>query len=275
MTGDRGTDPNSFDSNWPTPYAHVNVVLRELLPRIRAALGENFVGLYLFGSLVTGDFDPSRSDVDVLVVTNAEVDTEQFAALQAIHQHLAASDSAWATEVEAYYLTWAALRRDEPSFGDHLKVNRGGGVLEPLHRDAGWLVQGHILREYGVPLAGPDPKTLVEPVRPNDLRQATAKGTTEWLESLLGNADELRRPGFHVYVVLTLCRVLYTLANDAVASKQVAGRWARTTLDARWTGLVERALAWRKDLPERPGQTTDGDVAKTLELIRYTLARCR
>jgi len=275
MDSDPGPEPGFFNPGSSTPYPDVNAILRELLPRVRAALGENFVGMYLFGSLVAGDFDPRRSDVDILVVSVSSVSIDQFAALQAVHQDLAVSDTEWSTEVEAYYLTRAALQRDDPSFGEHVKVNRGSGVLEPLHRDSGWLIQGHILREFGVALAGPDPKTLVDPVGPDDLRQAAAAGVREWLESLLADPSELRRPGFHTYVVLTLCRVLYTIANDDVASKPIAGRWAQSALGKSWTELIARALAWRKDLPETASSVSDRDLVKTLDLIRYTLASCR
>jgi predicted nucleotidyltransferase len=275
MTDDRDTNPTPFDPARPTPYPDVNTVVLDLQSRVRAALGEHFVGMYLFGSLVAGDFDPRRSDVDVLVVTDAEISADQFAALQAVHRDIAASDSPWAVEVEAYYLTRAALRRDDPSFGWHLKVNRGGGVLEPLQRDRGWLIQGHILREYGVPLAGPDPRTLVDPVAPDDLRQAMAESAPEWLEQLLANPEQLRHRGFHAYLVLTLCRILYTVANDAVASKQVAGRWAQVAVGERLAELIGRALAWQKDPPGKHGpETMDRDVDETLELIRYVLTRC-
>src|SRR5689334_15413743 len=115
MTDDQGTKPTPFDPARPTPYPDVNAVVLDLLSRVRAALGAHFRGMYLFGSLVAGDFDPRRSDVDVLVVTGAEISADQFAALQAVHRDIAAGDSVWAVEVEAYYLTQAALRRDDPS----------------------------------------------------------------------------------------------------------------------------------------------------------------
>lgn len=262
-----------FTAGGPSPYPDVNAVLGNLLHRVRTALGEHFRGMYLFGSLVAGDFDPRRSDVDVLVVIDDVLSAERFAALQQVHRDIAASSSPWAVEVEAYYLTEAALRRDDPSFGCHLKVNRGGGVLEPLHRDRGWLIQGHILREYGVALAGPDPRTLVAPVAPDDLRKTIAASVPEWLEVLLADPTELRRAGFQAYLVLTLCRVLYTIENDAVASKQVAGRWAQVAMGEQWTQLIGDALAWRKDTPDR--ETADNKIAETKELIRHVLARCQ
>jgi hypothetical protein len=277
MAVDPAMDRVPFGPTSPTPYSDVNAVLSDLLARVRDALGAHLCGMYLFGSLVAGDFDPRRSDVDVLIVIDDVLPDDRFLALQAAHRDIAAGDSPWATEVEAYYLTRAALRRDDPSFGKHLKVNRGtGGILEPLHRDRGWLIQGHILREHGVALAGPDPRTLVDPVEPGDLRRTVAESTPEWLEPLLVEPDQLRQRGFHTYLVLTLCRILYTLAHDAVASKQVAGHWAQEALGERWSSPVADALAWRKDIPDTPGQVTpDGDVRATLELIRYTLARCR
>ena len=47
----------------PTPYAEINTLLDRLLLRIQTILGKKLIGLYLFGSLVTGDFDHKSSDV--------------------------------------------------------------------------------------------------------------------------------------------------------------------------------------------------------------------
>ncbi|HLQ30214.1 MAG TPA: hypothetical protein VK140_13360, partial [Ktedonobacteraceae bacterium] len=46
-----------------TPYADINKLLNLLLSRIQAILGEKLIGLYLFGSLVAGDFDYESSDI--------------------------------------------------------------------------------------------------------------------------------------------------------------------------------------------------------------------
>jgi len=40
-----------------------------------------------------------------------------------------------------------------------------------------------------------------------------------------------------------MCRILYTLDTDTVASKQAAARWTQGALDARWDGPIARALA--------------------------------
>ena len=54
----------------PTPYPEVNVLLFRLLKEVQEALGEQFIGMYLYGSLASGDFDEKSSDVDFVVVTH-------------------------------------------------------------------------------------------------------------------------------------------------------------------------------------------------------------
>jgi len=49
-----------------TPYADVNELLELLSSGIHKILPDKLLGLYLYGSLVTGDFDTQCSDIDSL-----------------------------------------------------------------------------------------------------------------------------------------------------------------------------------------------------------------
>ncbi len=53
------------------PYPELPEVLYTFVNEITAELAENLIGVYLVGSIATGDFDLD-SDVDFLVVTNVE-----------------------------------------------------------------------------------------------------------------------------------------------------------------------------------------------------------
>jgi nucleotidyltransferase-like protein len=64
------------------PYPELPWVLDELVAGVRTELADNLVGVYLVGSLATGDFDRA-SDVDFLVVTRYELDDTVIPALQA------------------------------------------------------------------------------------------------------------------------------------------------------------------------------------------------
>ncbi len=87
----------AMPSTGPTPHAEVNAILHLLLAEVRALLGEELVGMYLFGSLSQGDFDPGSSDIDFVVATAGELPDETLAALAAMHARIAASGLEWAT----------------------------------------------------------------------------------------------------------------------------------------------------------------------------------
>jgi hypothetical protein len=102
------------------------------------------------------------------------------------------------------------------------------------------------------------------------MRRAVVALMDEWWGTMPQDPAPLRRKGYQVYAVLTMCRMLYTLDTGDVASKPVAARWAQEALDRRWRPLIEGALAWQKVRQDTP----EGDIDETRELIRYTLERC-
>jgi len=259
----------------PTPYPDVNVVLHDLLTSIQIILGSRFRGMYLSGSLALGGFTPQSSDIDYIVVTDTEMADDLLLALRAMHADFNASDSPWATEVEAAYIPQDALRRYDPIHARHPHIVRGAGetlAMDELGSD--WIIQRFILREHGGVIAGPDPRPLIDPIRSEDLRRAVVTLMNTWWGPMRDDPAPLFRHtiGYQVYAVLTMCRILYTLDVGAVVSKPVAARWAQAMLGGRWNALIQRALAWRKD---RYAMPSDDDRDETLVLIQYTLERCQ
>jgi len=246
----------------PTPYSDINALLQELLSSVRAILGDQFVGLYLYGSLSSGDFDPERSDIDFIVATKDEPSEKAFHELALMHERLAAGDSKWARKLEGAYIPLYSLRRYDPADPPHPFLNEGVFRIEHLGSD--WIIQRFVIREHGTVVAGPDPKILVDSVRPVDLRNAVRGILREWWLPNLEDPQRFERRDYQAYAVLTMCRALYTLRHGAIASKPVSVQWARQALDQRWTPLIQRAAAWRLD---------DGvnDINQTHAFIRFTL----
>ena len=254
----------------PTPFADVNAILREVLDGARTILGDRFVGMYLYGSLALGDFDPASSDIDFLVVTDADLPADRVAALQAMHDHIASSDSPWATEIEGSYISLDALRRYDPAHARHPLIDRGGRLRLEQH-ETDTVIKLHGLRERGIVLVGPPPRTLIDPISPDDLRRAAVDLMLFWWAPMRSDPTRLQHRDDQAYAVLTMCRMLYTLRHGTVVSKPVAARWALAELDPRWVPLVERALAWRKDMPDA---VDEADVRAAQEFIQYTLDHC-
>ena len=73
-------------------YPEMASVLQRFVVGVENALGSNFLGAYLVGSLATGDFDLD-SDVDFLILTNAELSDAEVRSIQTTHVEIHALDA--------------------------------------------------------------------------------------------------------------------------------------------------------------------------------------
>lgn len=259
----------------PTPYADVNAVLAHFLTQVGAVLGDRFRGMYLDGSLALGDFCPETSDIDFVVTTDEALPDAHYLALRALHARFNAGASPWATEVEAVYLPESAFRCAEPEHVPLLRIERGGDeILVKGFSDSTWVTHWYVLREHPVVLAGPDPRTIIDPIAPQDLRRAMVDLVDLWLSALCRDHEALRHRGPLTYTVLTLCRMLYTLFGGTVTSKVRAARWAQHARDGRWSPLIERSLAWRKP-PARQDPVSEEERRDALTFLDYTVEQSR
>ncbi|HET9912368.1 MAG TPA: aminoglycoside adenylyltransferase domain-containing protein, partial [Anaerolineales bacterium] len=253
---------------FPTPYPDINKILNLLLSRVQEILGDQLIGMYLDGSLANGGFD-TYSDIDAVVATASDVSEQTFSALKEMHEQIMKIDSPWAVELEVSYIPQHALRRFDPKDNFHPNLERGASQrLKMMHHESDWIIHRHILRERGIVVTGPDPKTLVDPVLPDDLRQAIAKVLPFWFDPIFSNPSEIRKRGYQSFFVLSLCRMLYTLKYGKILPKLAAAEWGKEHLDPRWQPLIERALLGRQN----PGVEADPeDIRETLEMMHYTL----
>jgi hypothetical protein len=247
----------------PTSYKEVNAPLALLLESVRAVLGSEMIGLYLHGSLASGDFNPQRSDVDFVVATRAELPVERLPELAAMHARITASGLKLATKLEGSYIPLRALRRYDPAHAVHPALRVDGSFDLDFH-SIDWIIQSYTLREQGISLTGPVPLILIDPILPADLHRASLGILHDWWEPMLSDSSRLRSREYQAYAVLTMCRVLYTLQHGTVVSKPAAAHWALQTLDTRWAALVKQALAW-------PATPQPDQLPGTIHLIRFTL----
>jgi hypothetical protein len=243
--------------------AEVNDLLNLLRTRLEETLGEQFVGLYLYGSLASGDFNPASSDIDFVAVTRDALAPETTAALEAMHQKVWAGGSKWATKLEGSYIPAADLRQYDPAGGPFPQVNEKRFFVSGHGRD--WVIQRYILREYGTAVAGPPLKPLIDPVSPDQLRDAARGVLNEWWADMVGNPAWLERREYQAFAALTMCRARYMIQRGAVISKLDAATWAVENLDGRWRPLIERASQW-------PAPPQPDELAETVAFIRETVA---
>jgi hypothetical protein len=237
-------------------------VLGQLVDGASSALGEGFCGAYLLGSFALGDADV-HSDVDFLVVTHRELADSDQAALQELHSRLFELDVPWAQHLEGSYAPKEQLRTVAAAGSPWFYLDNGASRLVRSDHCNTALVRW-VLREHGVVLAGPHPGELVDPVSPDLLRKEARSMLSEyadWAEESRGRYDagegletwtELPFSRWQQpYLVLSFCRILWTLRYGTVTTKREAGAWALEELDSRWSDLIQRALDDRPDPWER------------------------
>jgi hypothetical protein len=225
-----------------TPYSEVNQIISLMLTRAQEVLQEQFVGMYLYGSLATGDFDLHSSDIDFAVVTETILPDATINRLETMHRKIRATQLQWAQKLEGAYLPKSLIRRHDPGGPLCPTVNEGAFYLD--RRGSDWIIQRHVIREYGVVIAGPDPKTLIDPVSPDEIRQAVLGVLNEWWFPMLENPAWLKERGseYHAYAVISMCRVLHAIEHGVIVSKPIAANWTKTKFKA-WKSLIETSLA--------------------------------
>jgi predicted nucleotidyltransferase len=230
-------------ANRPTQYPEINKILDLLLSSANIVLGNQLVGMYLYGSLSSGDFNLETSDIDFLIVTTSSLSDKTIADLESMHHHIWKSGLKWASKLEGSYIPKRDIRRHDPRSGPCPTVNEGQFYLD--QRGSDWIIQRHVIREQGIVLAGPDPKTLIDPVSSNDIRKAVKGVLQEWWFPMLENPAWLQRHGteYHAFAILTMCRALHSLEYGTIVSKPEAARWAQKALGEEWSQVIEQAIA--------------------------------
>ncbi len=251
----------------------VRPILALLLSSIQDVLGEQLVGMYLYGSLSSGDFDPASSDVDFAAVTRGAIveDDPAFEQLRQVHERIATSGLPFADHLEGSYIPQSAWRRYDPANARHPTIGVDWPFQVGFH-NANWVIERAIVRERGVVLYGPPPEALIAPVSPQQLHDATCQQLADvWQSRIEDEYDHWPRPRrFPAFAVLTLCRALYTLQHGAYCSKPVAAAWAAQT-HPEWEPVIAWAQAHRADHQA----TTPAEFAKAIAMMREAIAEAR
>lgn len=213
-------------------------LLGQLTNHIVGALGGDLLGLYAYGSLVTGDFAPARSDLDLLAVLRADPDQTTVDVLARLHQQVAEEHPAWADRIEVEYLSVQALADFRTRPHPAVRISPG----EPLHLVSATrhhLLNWYIARVQGHSLWGPVPTAVIPEITQAEFRDVVMEHAASWPQWV----HDMRRPGQQAYAVLTICRALHSVTEGRQISKRQAGAYASEALP-QWESLIGWADRW-------------------------------
>jgi hypothetical protein len=255
----------------PTPYAELNGVLRVLVAEVRAVLGDAFVGVYLQGSFAVGDFD-QHSDVDFIVAVQTALTHGQVGALQIVHPRIYSLECEWAKHLEGSYFPIEVLRDFRHAGSPVWYLDHGSQTLVQSNHCNTALVRW-VVREWGVPLGGPAPSTLVDPIPVSALRREILEVMHGWGTELLADPSPYRNRFYQAFIVHTYCRMLHDLTTGRPGSKRAGATWAKAHLDPQWSALIDRSWSGRPNPAVSVREPPDAaDFESTLAFVRYVMA---
>lgn len=169
--------------------------------------------LYAGGSLATGDFRPGISDLDLVAIVAAALDSEQLNRLRALHQSIAAEEPLG----KKLHCCYVAQNDAAETATAHPYWAYGQFHPRPLTG-----VARAELLDVGITVFGPPPRSVLPPITRDALREAVrAELSGYWTKAI-------RKPWIWVddlYVdlgLVTLARVDATLTENRLITKREA-----------------------------------------------------
>jgi Domain of unknown function (DUF4111)/Nucleotidyltransferase domain len=228
----------------------VEQLLARLVDGQAQALGDSLVGTYVFGSVVTGGFDPGISDIDTVAVLRSDLTAAHLASLERLHRDIVEQLPGWEDRVEVVYLSAQALATFRTASSPAARISPGES-FHAIDVDHRWLIDWYQLREVGVALCGPPAASLVPFIAHDEYVEAVRQHMLAWPDWVGG----LETRGAQAYAILTMCRGLRTWRTGEHVSKREAARWACVALPEH-APLIQDALVWRER--SRIGPRIDG-----------------
>lgn len=255
----------------PTPYEVVNSMVQILFEESHKILGDNILGMYLQGSLATGDFNIKSSDIDFIFVLHKKLTKEEIKEIQKMREDMVEKEVPEDGHKRSKTLDGSYVQKDLfkysglPEEGrDHMN---GDGFGAPTAYGYEWIFEKYILSNHSVIVMGPHPRTFIKPVSGDEIVGATVGFFNKNLKPCL--VEDLSDSYKQAHGVLTMCRVLLTLREKKEVSKVRAARWTQKNFN-RWDNLIEDALDWVNEYhnPDHREFNRSDDVK---DFIRFTI----
>jgi hypothetical protein len=227
------------DPGQPTSDPTVHRIVVTIRNAIVDATEPTLVGLYVYGSLATGDFEPDVSDIDLIAVLTDVPDERLVSQLRNMHARFGEANPEWDDRIEVDYVSVRGLADCRTDTATIARISPG----EPLHVvEAGrdFLLDWYPARQVGVSVLGPPLGSLIPPIPEAEYLQEVRS----YLASFARRFDDDASPGSQAYAILTMCRGLATLRSGDGPSKREAADETKREFP-RWSDLIDRALGWR------------------------------
>ncbi|KQY84163.1 DNA polymerase [Paenibacillus sp. Root52] len=256
---------------------NTQALLDKIVTLFREELKGNLIGVYLHGSLAMGCFNPTKSDIDFLVVVKEKltpVNNSRIAKIAlSLHDEMSVMFNERGIEftiiLEIYLKPFVYPTPFEFHYSDYHreKYRTDENYLCGGLEDKDLAAQLVVAYERGRTLYGTPLSELYEPIN-----------SQYYLDSILndveGCADEIiDNPPTNLtsmYLTLNFCRVLYYVTEGKISSKREGGEWGITNLPQHFQPLVKYYLAiYTDESSDRENDNSNFDLQSLLAFVEY------
>lgn len=250
-----------------TPYQDINEVLLHISNGIKDILGKNLIGLYLFGSLTYGDFNPDSSDIDLVTIINKPLNHNELELIKQLHKQVAERYQKWRDRLECSYTAIDMLKSILPP--TEPRPYYGGGIFydeAPYGNE--WIINNYLLYEHGISLIGLNFKDLSKPIDVIEVQKACIRDLFQEWEPKITDLEWLDNSHYQSYLVMNLCRILYTVICGVTGTKKISAEWVKNKFGLPWSNLIEIAESWEygKKISSR---------LETIDFIKFTIEKIK
>lgn len=235
----------------------------DISDRINQTFGGNIVGVYLFGSLVLGDFDENFSDIDLMIVLKKDINKDEFEKIKNLQKYISEKYPRFGTDgIEMIFVSTETIKNYlvKEAF---LTAVAPGNPLETIVCKPEFLIYFYIVKNYGETILGTPKEEVFSEISITDFVNMSNKVALEnipyWKEACKKTLHE------QFYAVITLCRALYVKENKTYPSKLEAKNWAKNKYP-NFKDIVE--YAWNQrgkwEITDKPN-----DEHKYQEIIKF------
>lgn len=238
-------------------------IVTDISHKIKQMLGDNMIGIYLFGSLVLGDFNENFSDIDLMIVLKRDINKGEFEKIKDLQKYISEKYPKFnADRLEMIFVSMDTIN-NYLSKKTYLTAIAPGNPLETIVCKPEFLIYFYIVRNYGETVLGTPKEEVFSEISITDFvnmsNRVALQNIPYWKESCKQTLHE------QFYSVITLCRALYIKEIGIYPSKSQAKNWAKNKYP-NFKDIVE--YAWNQrgkwEITDKPN-----DEHKYQEIIKF------
>lgn len=214
----------------------IELLLNKYVELLNTFIGDDLVGVYIYGSLVLGGFNIRNSDIDFVTIIKTDIDNSKLSILNSIHEELNYFSS-YASKLEGEYINLNNIKIGSTYHKyPYFAFGKYQGMVNLKN------IPFYQLINNGYTLCGENIKNILQTPKWENVQNELSSRLSEYWVQISNKWWLLMLDGWIALIVLNLCRIYYTLENKKVISKCAGGEYLISIVPEEWHKIILEAL---------------------------------